>query len=195
MRETELGKMKKGSRLLDLNLRFAFGEVINKKTAAADYQVNERTVQRDIETIRNYYAEKYADTGERKELVYNRALKGYQLTSGKNAELTGKEVYAISKILLESKAFTKEEMLGIQEKLMNTLVIEEERNRVKLLYGGRIRLNYLQPGRWILRSPPYLKLSRLSRIYLTNTGLTEAGSKRSWPGILIMAVLNLKISL
>ncbi len=67
---------KKVDRIISLYNRLADGEAINKADEAARFEVNERTIQRDIDDIRAYYAE---DPEADRELVYDRARKGYVL--------------------------------------------------------------------------------------------------------------------
>ena len=73
-------KFGKNNRILDIMLRLTAGETINKQLATEVYQVNERTIRRDIETIRAYYSEKMALTGEYKDVIYSAEKKGYILT-------------------------------------------------------------------------------------------------------------------
>lgn len=117
-------------RILDLNTQFLEGIVVNKKEAALKYHVNLRTIQRDIEYLRSYYAEKMVRTGENLNIIYERSKKGYVLQKSYSDELSNGEALAISKILLESRAFTKEEMFSILDKVVNGCV---PNNRKKLV--------------------------------------------------------------
>ena len=64
---------KKVERVIALYQRIAVGEVINKSDEALRFGVNERTIQRDIDDIRSYYAN---NPDSSKELVYDRRKRG-----------------------------------------------------------------------------------------------------------------------
>lgn len=67
---------KKVERVISLYNRVADGEVLVKADEAARYGVNERSIQRDIDDIRAYFAN---DPESNRELVYDRTRKGYVL--------------------------------------------------------------------------------------------------------------------
>lgn len=71
-------KGNKSSRMLSLNERLRKGEYINKEALALEFGVKEKTIQRDIDSLRNYYAEMHADEG-RTEIRYDKRRKGYHL--------------------------------------------------------------------------------------------------------------------
>lgn len=74
-------KGNKGCRMLNINERLNNGEVINKAMLAEEYGVTGKTVQRDINALRNYMAEVHADEGK-KEIKFDRKRKGYCLVEG-----------------------------------------------------------------------------------------------------------------
>ena len=63
-------------RLLDLYKRLQQGEVLSKRELADQYRVSEKTVQRDIEGLREYLA------GEQSylEVVYDKGAGGYRIS-------------------------------------------------------------------------------------------------------------------
>ena len=67
---------KKVERVISLYNRVVDGEVLVKADEAARYGVNERSIQRDIDDIRAYFAN---DPESNRELVYDRTKKGYVL--------------------------------------------------------------------------------------------------------------------
>lgn len=89
------------------------GEVINKKLLAQKFNVYERTIQRDIDELREYLSE--CSNGN---IVYSRAQKGYVLKKKEDHYLTNEEILALSKVLLESRAFPKNEMDLLLDKLI-----------------------------------------------------------------------------
>ncbi len=106
----------KGQRLLGIYHRLSRGELISKEVLAREYGVTEKSIQRDIDDIRSYLA------GERDEgaadICYDRQAKGYRLEEEESRCLTRKEILAMAKILLESRAFAKEELHTILDKLI-----------------------------------------------------------------------------
>lgn len=106
----------KGQRLLGIYHRLSRGELISKEVLAREYGVTEKSIQRDIDDIRSYLA------GGRDEgaadIYYDRQAKGYRLLEEESRCLTRKEILAMAKILLGSRAFAKEELHTILDKLI-----------------------------------------------------------------------------
>ena len=110
-------KENKGFRLLQLYERLSKGEVIHKAELAQKFAVTDKTIQRDIEELRSYLAETRTDEGE-VSIVYERSRGGYLLTHAASEWLTNEDVLAVCKILLESRAFCKEELDALLKKLL-----------------------------------------------------------------------------
>lgn len=110
-------KENKGFRLLQLYERLSRGEVIHKAELAQKFAVTDKTIQRDIEELRSYLAETRTDEGE-VSIVYDRTRGGYLLTHAASEWLTNEDVLAVCKILLESRAFCKEELDALLKKLL-----------------------------------------------------------------------------
>lgn len=109
--------------------RLSGGEAIEKAAEAKRFGVNEKTIQRDIETIRNFLAEVQGE-GEACELLYSRSKKGYVLVSKSENYLTGADILAIAKVLLESRAFCREELDALIDKL-KLQALPEDKKRVQ----------------------------------------------------------------
>lgn len=107
----------RGLRMLDIFERLNKGERISKRDLTVYYGVGEKTIQRDIEDIRNYLAEKHGYEPDAT-IKYNRGQNCYYLVRFEREWLSNQEVLAICKILLESRAFTNEEMNRLLEKLL-----------------------------------------------------------------------------
>lgn len=73
MRESE----SRNTRVLSLFVRLSHGDIFKKKEEAARYQVTERTIQRDLETIRNVLREERQKGKDDRMLLYNREQNGY----------------------------------------------------------------------------------------------------------------------
>jgi len=114
----EMG-LSKNHRVLDLYVRLCEGKTIVKSVEAERYGVNERSIQRDIDDIRAYLENRKADSGtEQRSVVYNRSKKGFVMEGSEEALMTNSEILAVSKILLESRAFTRAEIFPILDKLI-----------------------------------------------------------------------------
>lgn len=97
-------------RVLLLYEQLRAGKTVNKTEAAGEYGVTERSIQRDIDTLRAFFSEQAARRGVTAEIVYDRARKGFILQGAQDPIMTNSEILAVSKILLESRAFRKENM-------------------------------------------------------------------------------------
>lgn len=98
------------------------GKVINKKEEAERHGVNERSVQRDIDDIRAFLDERSVRKSDARTVRYDRQRKGYVMTGGESSLMTNSEILAVSKILLESRAFPKQDMDKILDKLISGCV-------------------------------------------------------------------------
>lgn len=132
---------KKIERIIDLYTCLMRGETINKTRAAEKYEVNERSIQRDMADIRSYFSDNY-DYG--KEIVFDTGSGGYKLVRNDHNTLTNSETLAVCKILLESRAMVKEEMYPIIDKLLQNCVPYKEFNRVEGLISNE-KFHYLEP--------------------------------------------------
>ena len=104
----------KNNRILDIYVRLCENKIINKIVEANRFGVDERSIQRDIDGIRAFLSERAVETSsDGVEVVYDRIKKGFVMKGGKSSAMTNSEIFAVSKILLESRAFTKKEMNDI----------------------------------------------------------------------------------
>lgn len=131
-----MDKMSNGfkySRVLSIYTKLMDGEVINKAAEAEYFGVNLRTIQRDIDDLRMFFEDRAAEGELRRELVYSRENGGYQLVTKGEDLLTNSEALAVCKILLESRAFTKNEMEPIIDKLLKGCVPMKNQRTVREL--------------------------------------------------------------
>lgn len=132
---------KKVERIINIYNRLSEGEIINKADEATRFEVNERSIQRDLEDIRAYFAE----TPEyNRELVYDRTQKGYILVQNQKEGLTNSEILTVCKILLESRSLMREEMYPIIDKLLKCCVPYGNYKKVSELIGNE-KFHYLEP--------------------------------------------------
>ena len=133
-------EIEKSARLLYLYQDFVKGVGVQKKAAADRFGVNERSLQRDIEDLRCFFAEQ-TPPGE---IIYDARQKVYRLIERDNAHLNNSEVLAVCKILLESRSLRRDEMLPILDKLVSCCVPAEQRHAVAELLANEKHL-YIEP--------------------------------------------------
>ncbi len=113
-----MSKESKNLRTLNMYVRLCEGKVLNKHEEALRFGVDERSIQRDLNGIREYLADHAGELGGMREIVYDRAKEGFVMTGSDGSLLSNDEILAVSKILLESRAFTKKEISTILDKLI-----------------------------------------------------------------------------
>ena len=137
-------KSDKTARILKLYTKLMNGYTINKIEEAQAGGVNERSIQRDIDDIRNFLDNEAAKGGYINSVIYDRAEKGYRLERIYKMKLSNSEVLAVCKILLESRAFTKKEMKEILDKLISCCVPATNQKLVFDLISNE-EFHYVEP--------------------------------------------------
>lgn len=89
------------------------------------FNVNEKTIQRDLDDIRNYFTDNRERLGS-KEIVYNRDKRGYRIDN-KEDILTKEDILSITKILLESRAFCKDELKHLTNYILGQVDVKQRR--------------------------------------------------------------------
>ena len=133
----------KNSRVLDLYQRLCAGRTIRKSEEALRFGVDERSIQRDIDDIRAFLEDRAAEAGDTRTVVYDRNKKGFILQGGQSPLMTNSEILAVSKILLESRAFCKEEMSSILDKLVSGCVPQRNMKLVSDLLANE-KFHYVE---------------------------------------------------
>lgn len=136
--------MDKIERVLGLYSKLINGAILNKAEEAQNYHVNERSIQRDINDIRNYLEQKAMEDGIINSVIYDRIAKGYRLEQIYKLKFTNPEILAICKILLDSRAFTKKEMTNMLDKLVETCVPKANQKLVQDLIRNE-EFHYIEP--------------------------------------------------
>ena len=131
-------------RLLHMYGKLVEGKTIYKDEEIELYGCSVRSFQRDIDDLRTYFSNQNIETGLNQELIYDRKVKGYRLVPPIRNVLTNEEVFAVLKILLESRAFTKEELSPILDKLIDCCVPRENKYQVTELISNE-RYHYVEP--------------------------------------------------
>lgn len=135
---------RKHDRVLDIYSRLLSGEIIRKQELANEYGVNPRSIQRDIDAIRDFYANRMDRHGELTEVQYDRIAKGFRIVSAKAITLTNAELFTAAKVILESRSLSKKEMEIIITGLVGACLPSEERKKMDDLLKNEI-FHYVEP--------------------------------------------------
>ena len=130
----------KSARLLEIYSRLSEGAVLKKSELAQDFHVTQRSIQRDIEDLRCFFADRHLE----QDVIYDTKLRGYRLMQATPKGLSNSEILAVCKILLESRSMRKDEMLPILDKLICCAVPELSQKAVKALIANE-ELHYVEP--------------------------------------------------
>lgn len=134
----------KSSRALSIYSRLMNGRIIYKAEEAERFGVSEKSIQRDIEQIRMFLDNQAVKDGIPNNLVYDYSIKGYRIEQADNLKLSNGEILAICKILLDSRAFRKDDMANILEKLIDCCVPLKNQKIVNELISNE-RFHYVPP--------------------------------------------------
>lgn len=156
----------KGFRLLSIYERLNKGEIIEKAQLAEYFGVTQKTIQRDIDDLRAYIAEVHFAESE-VAIKYDKVKKGYYLVRFEREWLTNEEVIALCKILLESRAFCKEELNSLISKLLTQVVPNDRKKIEDMIRSEQHHYVPLQHGKHL-----FSILWELSQL-ITNSELTR----------------------
>lgn len=131
-------------RLLAMYAQLAEGKALYKAREAVKYNCSLRSIQRDIEDLRSFFADRSETTGVVQELIYDRKLNAYRLVPPLRNLLTNEETFAVLKVLLESRSLTKAELFPILEKLISCCVPPDNRRQVTDLIANE-KYHYVEP--------------------------------------------------
>lgn len=156
----------KGFRLLTIYEHLNKGEIVEKAQLAEYFGVTQKTIQRDIDDLRAYIAEVHLEDIE-VAVKYDKVKKGYYLVRFEREWLTNDEVMALCKILLESRAFCKEELNSLISKLLTQVVPNDRKKIEDMIKNEQHHYVSLQHGK-----PLFSILWELSQL-ITNSELTR----------------------
>ena len=129
-------KQSKNNRTLDMYIRLCEGKSINKREEALRFGVDERSIQRDLDDIRAFLADRSESAGDGREIIYDRVKQGFVMTGLQKSLLSNDEILAVSMILLESRAFTKKEIGLILDKMVAECVPQHNMKLVSYLISN-----------------------------------------------------------
>ncbi|SFC99801.1 helix-turn-helix transcriptional regulator [Clostridium uliginosum] len=125
-------------RMLNLYERLNKGDSKSKKDLSELYSVDEKTIQRDIKELKNYLEE---DKKKPRTIIYNKNTKKYEMINCEGFKFADKDIFTLSKIILESRAFSKQEM----DRILNILNSQCEDNGLLKKIISNERFNYVPP--------------------------------------------------
>lgn len=120
----------KKNRILEIFFRMMKGENISIKGLADEYGVSNKSISRDVGDIKNFLSENRDVVGNI-ELKYSTSTKGYHLEF--DNFLLSKELIAIIKVLIGSRAFSKMEMIEMVSKLKRFISYNDKNRLEKLI--------------------------------------------------------------
>ena len=142
-KRTEEIKNDKIQRILGIYTKLMDGKTVNKQEIAARYNVHPRSIQRDIKDITDFLERDELNTGVFNSVIYDKNADGYRLQYENIYKLSPQQILAICKILLDSRAFVKEEMSEIIDKLIHAAVDKNDQPQVEQLIKNE-EANYVE---------------------------------------------------
>lgn len=130
----------KSDRALWIYFRLSRGESFTKKELAQQFNVTERSVQRDLGALRCFLAE----AGDGAELVCDKGAHRYRIQEKNPQTFSNGELLAVGKILLESRSLRKDEMLPVLDKLVARCVPKKNQKIVRELMANE-KYHYIEP--------------------------------------------------
>ncbi len=89
-------KKSKNYRVLDIYHRLCEGHTVIKSAEAITHGVDERSIQRDIDDIRDFLDEQHITKGDGREVMYDRVRKGYVMLGDEPSMMTNGEIMVMS---------------------------------------------------------------------------------------------------
>jgi len=117
-----MSKIKPQERLLTIFFRLQAGERLSKAQLSDEYEIDYRTVQRYMSTLKNFLQEQHISNTE---IKFDTSDNTYRLIA--KTTFNKKDILVISKILLENRALNKSELKSLLEGLLSLLSREEQK--------------------------------------------------------------------
>lgn len=141
----------KNKRVLQLYKMFLNGQLIKKQEIADLFNVNVKSVQRDIDAIREFLSEQCSQDGLVQSIEYDRTNNGYRLVTQEISYLSKGEMLAVCKILIESRAFAKEKLSSILSRLLTLGFSSKDKEQIETYISNEI-YNYMEPAHRLLNT-------------------------------------------
>lgn len=127
--------MKPQERLLEIFLRLQAGERLSKAQLSEKYEIDNRTAQRYISTLKSFLQDHLISNTE---IRFDTSDNTYRLIA--KTTFNKKDILVISKILLENHALNKSELNSLLDGLLS-LLSREEKKEIEAIIGSE-RFNY-----------------------------------------------------
>ena len=121
--EKEDNKTGKMLALFDIMIH---GHPLTKEQIATRFDVNARTANRYLAAIRQYLEEAEKEDGPRRELRYSREDRTYRIAEVENRFISKSELFAICKILLGGRTYSRKDLESLMNRLLQSAVLPEE---------------------------------------------------------------------
>lgn len=119
----------KKDRVLEIFFRALRGEEISVQKLANEYDVSTKSISRDINDLKAFLAD-HRDLVGNTELKYSNQEKSYHLYM--DEFLTNKELFALTEVMIGSRAFSKMELLTLVDK-MKRFTTPDDRSKLNEL--------------------------------------------------------------
>lgn len=149
----------KTKRVLMLYTKLLNGQWISKEEEAERYGVSQKSIQRDLRDIQDFLENDASREGYLYKVTYDRKRKKYGIKQISQTMLTNSEIFALCKILLDSRALTKGEMDELLDKLIRCCVSEENQKLVSDMVKNE-KFHYIQPRHGVVFKNKMWKLSQ-----------------------------------
>lgn len=140
--EKEDSKTGKMLALFDIMIH---GHPLTKEQIATRFDVNARTANRYLAAIRQYLEEAEKEDGPRRELRYSREDRTYRIAEVENRFISKSELFAICKILLGGRTYSRKDLESLMNRLLQSAVLPEEQEEIKE-FVKRELFDYLDPS-------------------------------------------------
>ncbi len=137
--------LSKSVSVLELYTLLESGCVINKHEIAEKFQVNSRSIQRYIGEIKEFLSEQRTQTGIFRSIEYDTKADGYKMVTHEKIHLSEGEMLAVCKILLESRAFTKEQITSLIKRIAQFCIVPQNRRQIEGLISNEL-VCYIDPA-------------------------------------------------
>ncbi len=127
--------MKESERILTTFIRLYFGEYLTKQQLMDDYGASAKSIQRDLSFLKDFFSTQDYIIGE---LEYNHSTRQNHLN--RKSRFNKQEILVISKILLENRAFNKDENNSLLEGLLALLSKNDQKEIERIIASEK--LNY-----------------------------------------------------
>lgn len=129
----------KKDRLLEIFYMALCGKELSVRALADEYGTAQRTVSRDIKFLREFF-EDHRELVGHTELVYSNKSRTYRLE--REEFLSAEELFAVVKILISARGFSKLELMNVIEKLKK-FTTEEHRKELEEIILNEVG-NYVE---------------------------------------------------